>query len=495
MTSETPTHHLLRQLVFPARYEALSNRLGAEVARLLVPPAQQTLDALRRVSLSAANRSEGYLVPVFGPSGAGKTTLANNASTFLPGEYSTTVVHTGAVTFEALLASATAIMNTLAANDRRPIPINVDHRESAPPSAEELASIKRFAREPRVGHRCLVMWPETSPEIGRRIGDSYADIAGVPPIELPLQVDGPDRETWVDIALHTLEISNDLSSLEQVGVDPRDYDPGKYPSLGAFLADISRQFIDHIHDLIVSTQKTLGLIIVFASESPNAGVLAQLTSSTHYGLVDGHALVAATSDSEVGKWWAARPGLLTQTIVRLDCRALCLPPPASVRILRRFGSEEVRDMLADVGVSRPGQELIDSIDRSDLGKFLSGTARSTFEARGTPSTTATPAFQLLASEYGFSAGRDKLLNRGITDGLEYYYKDHELTFDKFQCELGLRFCPLIPDISVVQGDHVACLELCWRSGDHLTTGNRSATAQYMLTKLRNYAREMGWAQT
>jgi hypothetical protein len=293
--------------------------------------------------------------------------------------------------------------------------------------------------------------------------------------------------------LHTLELSNDLASLEQIGVDPRNYDPDEHPSVGAFLGAISRDFVNHVHDLVVSTQKTLGLIIVFTSESANAGVLSQLTSSTHYGLVDGHALLAATSESEVGRWWAGRRGLLTQTIVRLDCRALCLPPPASVRILRRFAPDEVRDLLQDVGVGRPGKELIDSIERSDLGRFLSGTAKPTFEARGTPSTTATPAFQLLASEHGFSAGRDKLLNRAVTDGLEYYFGEQSLLADKFLCELGLGFCPLIPDISIVQGDHVICLELCWRSGDHLTSGNRSAIAQYVLTKLRNYAREMGWA--
>jgi hypothetical protein len=48
----------------------------------------------------------------------------------------------------------------------------------------------------------------------------------------------------------------------QIGVNPRDYDPAAYPSLGAFLAEMSRDFVNHVHDLIVSTQKTLGLIIV-----------------------------------------------------------------------------------------------------------------------------------------------------------------------------------------------------------------------------------------
>ena len=300
--------HILRQLVFPARYEALAAQLGSEVARLLVPPGAQTQESLERVGLSVRSRREGILVPLHGLSGTGKTTLANNLTTFLPLEFGPTIVHTGAVTFEALLGAAQAGTRGANAAESRAIPVNIDHRESAPPSAEELASIKRFVREPTLGNRCIVLWPETSDDIARSIARAYADVAGTPPVELPIEVEGPARATWVEIAVKTLELSNDLASLESIGVDPKDYLPDEYFTLGDFLGEISKNFVDHVFELISSTQRPLGLVIAFVSESSNAGVLSQLTSSTHYGLVDSHALVAATPESEIGRWWAERPG-------------------------------------------------------------------------------------------------------------------------------------------------------------------------------------------
>jgi hypothetical protein len=62
-----------------------------------------------------------------------------------------------------------------------------------------------------------------------------------------------------------------------------------------------------------------------------------------------------------------------------------------------------------------------------------------------------------------------------------------------QAETGLGFVPLIPDNAVVHDESVLCIEYAWRAGEFLTTGNRSTIAQYILTKLRNYARELGWS--
>jgi hypothetical protein len=52
--------------------------------------------------------------------------------------------------------------------------------------------------------------------------------------------------------------------------------------------------------------------------------------------------------------------------------------------------------------------------------------------------------------------------------------------------------PLIPDVSITNDAVAHCVELAWRSGEYLRQKNRSDAAIYILTKLRNYAREMGW---
>src|SRR4029078_11890353 len=95
----------------------------------------------------------------------------------------------------------------------------------------------------------IVLWPETGLEASRSMSDRYIEIAGAAPIALPLQAEGPPRSTWPDIAINTLRLANDMESLEQLGVDPRNYDPQKFRTLGEFLRQISTDFNQQVFQL------------------------------------------------------------------------------------------------------------------------------------------------------------------------------------------------------------------------------------------------------
>ncbi len=241
--------HLLRRLSFPARYEPLVATLGDDLIRLLVAPEQSTLEMLERAALGVVSRGEGLFLPMVAPSGTGKTTLASSLTSFLPNEYAPTTSHIGPVSAESLLGTVTRGAQDLDANDARILPINIDDRETTEPSSAELAAIKRFLREPEYGHRCLIMWPETSPPLAQATADRYREIAGAPPIELPAIVAGPERRTWQQIATDTMRLVNGLDSIEEVGVDPADYDPARYDSLGDFMRAIADDFTGLVHDL------------------------------------------------------------------------------------------------------------------------------------------------------------------------------------------------------------------------------------------------------
>lgn len=492
MSDINPNQHVLKQLVFPARYEALVERLGPELVSLLVTPETATKNTLEDAAYSVISRGEGALLPLYAPSGTGKTTLANNLSYFLPQAFSPTVVHNGDVTDAELRESTRRAIGALPANDKRIVPINIDHREGNPPSGSELAEMKRFLRTTGVGSRSIILWPDTSGDVSRQISTAYEDIAGSAPVEIPIEVQGPVRETWRDVASNTLRLANDIDSLEGLGVDPRDYDPNEFRSIGDFLRKISGDFTRRKLDLQRSVQKQLRLAIVWASKSADAGVLVQLTSSTRFGLLDASALLDATKNSVIGKWWAARRGLLTQVIVQLDARLFCLPPTASITVLRRYGPESTKQTLSDLDVRLTGDQTVHrNLTRTDLGKYLSGEARATYETRGTPSNTSIVAFELL-SEVGFTAGKDKTYNSAMASALRAFYEKSELKDPSVKSEEKLSFCPLIPDNSVEFDDEVVCIEYTWRTGDFLTPSNRSTIAQYCLTKLRNYSRELGW---
>ena len=73
-----------------------------------------------------------------------------------------------------------------------------------------------------------------------------------------------------------------------------------------------------------------------------------------------------------------------------------------------------------------------------------------------------------------------------------FFSQESLPFDDITAEKKLSFCPIIPDNAIFNNDSVICLEYTWRNGDYLISRHRSEIAQYVLTKLKNYARELGW---
>ncbi|MFI0151593.1 hypothetical protein [Streptomyces lydicus] len=283
----SPGLHLLEQLIFPARYEALASQLGADLASLLVTPEVETQNLLEDAARGLMARGEGLFLPIYAPSGTGKTTLANNLDKFLPGLFLPTILFSGSVSADALQRETVHHLSKFAANEKRIAPINIDHREGSPPSGEELAEIKRFLRHPEGGSKALILWPDTQRDISESMSRAYSDIAGKPPIDLPVAISGPPRETWREIAKSTLRLVNSIDSLEDLGVEPNNYDPSGFTSLGGFLREISDDFAKLVTSMRREMRKSLRLAIIFASESSDAGILTHLTSRNQFGLLDG----------------------------------------------------------------------------------------------------------------------------------------------------------------------------------------------------------------
>jgi hypothetical protein len=219
---------------------------------------------------------------------------------------------------------------------------------------------------------------------------------------------------WPSIAEETLRLVNDIDSLSDLGVNPRDYNVGKYESIGMYMREISSDFNKKLQNLKRSIQKPIRLAIVFVSRSPNPGVLSQVTNSTHYGLLDAQSLIAATPESKIGEWWKERRSLLTRAIVQLNAHAFALPPSTTISAIRNFGPVD-NEVLEEQGITRYGPAHgARDFGRSDLGKFLIGETMEGSEARGKPATDAAQAYDAL-SESGFTHGKDKELNRYLAN--------------------------------------------------------------------------------
>ncbi|TVV39581.1 hypothetical protein [Thalassolituus sp. C2-1] len=482
--------HVLNELVLPDRYERLCEHLGNEVANLLVKPSDKNIEVLQGLADEIRTRREGILVPLSGKTGVGKTTFAMNAAQWVPGAFTSSLQYEGDLTHDELSEAAKEFAKKFPADNSKIIPINIDHRENNPPSDAELAAIKRFLRTNAAGVPVVLFWPETDIKIAESLAERYVGIAGEASVDLPLICEGPAQDTWQEIARHTLSLSNSISHLEELGVDPADYVPSEFHTIGAFLRKISSDFNKQIMSLRRELETQIGVVVVFASESVDPGVLTQVTSANRYGLLDGHALISVTPQSTIGKWWDQRRGLLTRTIVQLSAGALCLPPTSAASCIRNFSDE--MPLFDSAGYRRYGPARgVRDLLRSDLGKYLTSASMSRFETRGTPGDEASAAFQLLAED-GFNLGKDKRLNEILATGIEQLLNAEGVEFRKVTSEEKLPFCPLIPDNAVYFPDRVQCVEYTWRKGEFLNSSNRSSVAQYILTKLKNYATELGW---
>jgi hypothetical protein len=484
--------HLLQGLSLPDRYEGLESALGQEVVQVLVPPDTDSVNLLERASLAIQTRGEGLFLPIAGKPGAGKTTFANSLTHFFPASYRPTVAHSGDVTFESLKRTALAALQVRAPNDVRVLPLLIDDRERNPPSDTELATIKRFLRTAAVGVQPVVLWPETNPQYSREMSDRFTEIAGPSPVGIPILFTGPSRETWQDIAINTLRLVNGVDALEDLGVNPRDYDPAEHHTVGNYIRKISTEFDDRRFKLLKETQRPITLVIVYCSESQDPGVLTQLTSSARYGLADSQALVAVTPTSELGRWWSQRRGLLTRAVVQLNVHLFSIPPGAVVGAIRRHAANGIKALLIEKNVRSPGVvRLTRDLNRTDLGKFLRGESIKAYEARGTPAKLSVEVFRGMA-DAGLVYGRDKELNKALTKGWTEFLVENKIVHSKVTSEQSLGFVPLIPDTAVHLQDGVVCLEYHWRKGDLLRSSNRSDVAGYALKKIRDYVRQLGW---
>lgn len=489
------TVHLLEQIKLPSRYESLISDVGADIAQLLVEPGSDTLDKFQLAAFHIRANRRGLFLPIFANSGTGKTTLVSSIGTWIADSYGPTVrLDGGEITADRLRNAAAQMVDNarLTLDDKRILVMNVDDRESDPPSDKELAQIKAFLRESGegergIGSRALVVWPETDERKSHQMAKAYEDRAGRSPIDIPVRVEGPLRETWPQLAKKTLKLVNDIDGLEELGVDPERYNSESYSSIGDYLEAISGRFVTVLHDLLKSLQTPLRLVIAFASESNKAGILSELTGN-RYGLLSADKLVAATPNSEVGKWWSRRTGLLIKTILVLDARAVFVSPSLIVPIIHRYGPDDVCEVLNENNIKKksPGQ-ISHYFERSDFGKLLKGTSAAAAEGRGNPGK-AFEAFRCVAERVGFTSGKDKKLNLAFGR----YLQDNEVSLGEVSVETKIETAPLIPDISLRSENYVTCMEFHWRSRDFLVSANRSEVAQYVLSKLRSYARGLGW---
>lgn len=486
--------HILESLRLPMRYEILARAVGEKVATLIQQPDPATADLLRTVARGVRRSGSGAFLPMYAPSGTGKTTLAQSLNVLFPQEFTPTAAIdvTEDITVPMLLLKFKAVVDDLPSNDARIVPLNLDSREGRPPTDAELGAIKDFLRRAE-GSRAVLLWPETDLPRARQVAESFLAIANESHVKLPLLIGGPQPSLWPEIALETLRLANDIPDLEQMGVDPREFDVDEYSAIGDYLNAVSKAFDKLTSDLLRATEKPVRMNILFVSQSETRSVLNELTGGRgEMGLLDARSLLSASPATEPARFWENRRNDLTATIVRLEARAFTLTPAVSVPAVQLFGSPELKGILDGVTTFRSRPDLVSRLDRSEVGRYLRGEPRATSVGQGTPASAALKGHATLSAGQGFSAGKDKALNRALAQAFEHYWQNKGLPEANFLAEQRLLSTTLIPDVQIVESERVTALEQHWRTGDYVRAANKADMASYIMGKLKTYAQAFGW---
>lgn len=464
-------------LYVPDRFEALRSAGTGELRSLIVPVegALAQLDD-RFQDLRAAGR--GGLMVMKGEPGAGKTTFLDTVGLFRKD------VVTERVTLDDDIAAT--LQSTEATNNPRVVVIEgrealLDVSEAALEAS--MHAINTFVRSDE-GRSTLVVWPTNTDPLahslaslgGRLGGDALLGVGD------PISVfAGPPSERFVDIAERTVAALNEGASLATLGISAERAESLalQAKTIGSYLAIIRRELLKNgrfVRGLLKAEQYRLWVLVVSGNDVE--GDVGSLTRGG-YAYVDIDRLMTATG-ANVVKELKEHPDQLGILGTVLDGKIMRLDVFTALAVMREYAGDDLRRLMRDRKMSTSSDKTaLERIRTSELGLILGGQSLGTRRRGRKPKSNTLAAYESLAD---IATTDDGLLNdaigRALLDAglIESYEVERDLGTE-------LKFTS---DLYVMRDGEPIRIEVMWRS----TTG-RAGIANYVLTKLGNYAKAIG----
>lgn len=467
-------------LYVPDRFEAL-RRAGPDSLRSVVYPVQTALAAIdqRFTEMRAARR--GALTILRGETGAGKSTFLDTVGFFRDGVV-TERIPSAAEIAPTLMALGLAEGPRIVVLEGR----EALRREADKTIEQVLHAVNEFVRA-GAGENTLVVWPTNSDEltelliaVASRLGGEA--LVGVgKPVE---QFSGPPREAFAQIAEQTVQTLNNGASLAALGIS-RDHAHamvGEAATIGHYLALVTSALLAngaHVEGLLELERYRLWAVVI-AGNDPENDVAAVTRGSQGYADID--RLLVATEANVVKelKRYPERLGLLGTT---LDARILHMDMLTALAVARAYGSATLHALMRQAGMATSpsaGESASSRLGSTELGRLLAANALGTRRRGSRPGGGTRSAFASLA---GIARANDGAINRAIGEGLK-----QARLIDSYETEkevgTDLKFSS---DLWVSRAGEPIRLEVMWRR-----TTSRAEIANYVLVKLRNYGRAIGY---
>lgn len=463
----------------PDRYDVLKRKAAGQLDQIILP-VDEALNHIDLIYSDMLASSRGTLFILKGDSGTGKSTFIHTIGFFRSGVETITLSKSEDIK---------EVLDSLQPTQENLRIVVLEGREALTDVSNELLeksihSINSFIREP-AGEKTIVAWLVNRDDLAIRLASLASELGGEALTGLgdPIyRFFGPEKHKYISIANNTIGLLNQGERLHDLGISETRAEQliSQSSTIGKFLALIRNDLLTNQKTISTLTKKEICRvwIVVLAGNDPDSDIDGITRGSMYSADIDRMISVTNANIVEDLKKFPEKLGLIGTFF---DARILHIPLLAALTTIRRYASDDLKDLMRSNGMSlKTDKDAEDRLLETNLAFSFLNRPIGSRKVGGKAGSNSIAAFEKLTH---IAASNDVILNKAIADalidtGLIQSYALEE----NFGNGLTRR-----TDIVTKTTSSTIRLEIMWRK----RTG-RAEISNYALTKLFNYGKAIGF---